>query len=397
MKRCALILCEQKTSKHSKKSLSTSQVVFKPMYSYLEETLSSLNIDDVFLLFDKKERTEMLRNFITHNSKSDIFVAEGISPFISADTIEKSYEEFLKNDKKITGIGSAYSNIFCGAWMTVNDLKRNCSLSAEEEIILDDIVSIFDGVNEYSSENDDDFLYAKNLFEVQKINDYKRKKILENLMLNGVIIPCTDGVIISEEAQIEADAEILPGTQILGKSVIKSGAVIGPNSIIDNSTVEENAKLEATHCYSSYVKYGAEIGPFVRIRPGCCVGENARVGNFVELKNANVDTGAKISHLSYIGDSNVGKDVNIGCGCATVNFDGTNKHKTEIKDGAFIGCGVNLVAPVTVGTDAFVAAGSTVIENVPDSALAIARTRQVNKNGWVEKKKPYKRMKKNGR
>ncbi len=396
MKKCALILCEQKMSPKSKKSLSSAEIVMKPMYSYLEETLSSCSINEVFLLFDKKQRTEMLRNFIAHNAKCDIFVAEGISPFISQDTIEKSYEAFLKNEKKITGIGSAFSNIFCGAWMTVNDLKRNCSLDAEEEIILDDIVSIFDGVNEFDSKNADDFLYAKNLVEVQKLNDYKRKNILEKLMLQGVIIPCTDGVIISEEAEIEADAVILTGTQISGCSKIKSGAIIGPNSIVDNSTVEENAKLDSSHCYSSVIKSGAEVGPFVRVRPDCVVGENARVGNFVELKNVVVDKGAKISHLSYIGDGSVGKDVNIGCGCATVNFDGTNKHRTVIEDGAFIGCGVNLVAPVTVGKDAFVAAGSTVIEDVPASALAIARTRQVNKNGWVEKKKPYKRMKKNG-
>ncbi len=397
MKKCALILCEQRMSPESKTSLAKAEIVFKPMYSYLANSLSECGINEVFFLFDKKQRTEMLRNFISHNAKSDIFVAEGISPFICKDTIEKSYEVFLKNEKKITGIGSAFSNIFCGAWMTVTDLKRNCALDAEDEIILDDIVSIFDGVNEFDSKNEDDFLYAKNLVEVQKLNDIKRKKILEKFMLSGVVISCTDGVVISEDSEIEADACILPGSRISGSSKIKSGAEIGPNSVIDNSYIGERAKVDSSHCYSSVVKAHAEIGPFVRIRPGCTVGKNARVGNFVELKNVTVGEGAKISHLSYIGDGSIGRDVNIGCGCATVNFDGTNKHRTEIEDGAFIGCGVNLVAPVRVGRDAFVAAGSTVIEDVPDSALAIARSRQVNKAGWVEKKKPYKRMKKNGR
>ncbi len=396
MKKCALILCEQKMSPKSKMSLSSAEIVFKPMYSYLEQTLKDCGINEIFLLFDKKQRTEMLRNFIAHNAKCDIFVAEGISPFISKETIEKSYEAFLKNEKKITGIGSAFSNIFCGAWMTVNDLKRNCSLDVEHEIIVDDIVSIFDGVNEFDSKNADDFLYAKNLLEAQKLNDYKRKNILEKYMLNGVIIPCTDGVIIEENVVLSADAVILAGTRISGNSKIESGAIVGPNSIVENSVIEENAKLDNSHCYASVIKAGAEVGPFVRVRPDCIIGENARVGNFVELKNVVVDKGAKISHLSYIGDGSVGKEVNIGCGCATVNFDGTNKHRTVIEDGAFIGCGVNLVAPVTVGKDAFVAAGSTVVENVPASSLAIARTRQVIKNGWVEKKKPYKRMKKNG-
>ena len=211
--------------------------------------------------------------------------------------------------------------------------------------------------------------------------------------MSGVQIPCTDGVIISEEAEIEASAVILSNTQICGKTKISANAVIGPNSIVEDCIIGENVKINSSHCYQSEIKNGAEIGPFVRIRPECTVGENARIGNFVELKNVVVKKGAKISHLSYIGDSEVGEEVNIGCGCATVNFDGRNKNRTVICDGAFIGCGVNLVAPVTVGKDAFVAAGSTVTEDVPENALSIARTRQVNKTGWVLKTKPYKRMK----
>ncbi len=394
MKKCALILCEKKMSPKSEKSLSSAEIVFKPMWEILKDSIRKAGIDDAFVLFEKEERTEKLRNFINHNEDGDIFVAEGTSPFVSSETVEKSYEDFLKKGRKITAVVSDFCNSFSALWMSVKDFKKNCALSFDGEISLDDIVSAFDEINEFTSKKDDDFLHAENLVDVLKLGEYKRKKILENLMRSGVMIPCTDGVIISEEAEINFDAVILPGTQIKGKTKIVSGAEIGPDSVVENCIVGRNAKINASHCYSSQIKDGAEVGPFVRIRPGCVVGENARVGNFVELKNVTVGTGAKISHLSYVGDSSVGKDVNIGCGCATVNFDGTNKHKTVIGDGAFIGCGVNLVAPVTVGNDAFVAAGSTVTEDVPDSALAIARSRQVNKNGWVEKKKPYKRMKK---
>lgn len=237
----------------------------------------------------------------------------------------------------------------------------------------------------------------ENFSDILNKNEENRKNILAKLIVSGVKIPCIDGVIVSEEAELEPSVVILPNTQIYGKTKIYAGAEIGPNSVIEDCIVESNAKINASQCFQSEIKSGAEIGPFVRVRPDCVVGENARVGNFVELKNVIVSKGAKISHLSYIGDGSVGKDVNIGCGCATVNFDGTNKHRTVIEDGAFIGCGVNLVAPVTVGRDAFVAAGSTVTEDVPEGALAIARSRQVNKDGWVEMKKPYKRMKKNGR
>ncbi len=234
----------------------------------------------------------------------------------------------------------------------------------------------------------------ENFSDIIKTNEDNRKKTLAKFILSGVKIPCTDGVMISEEAEIEESAVILPNTQIYGKTKICANAEIGPNSIVEDCIVGENVRINSSHCYQSEIKNGAEIGPFVRIRPGSVVGENARIGNFVELKNAEIKKGAKISHLSYIGDSEVGEEVNIGCGCATVNFDGRNKNRTVICDGAFIGCGVNLVAPVKVGKDAFVAAGSTVTEDVPENALAIARSRQVNKEDWVTEKKPYKRMKK---
>lgn len=233
----------------------------------------------------------------------------------------------------------------------------------------------------------------ENFSDVIKANEDNRKRILAGLILSGVKIPCTDGVIISEEAEIDKSATILTNTQIGGKTKISADAVIGPNSIVEECTVGEGVKIISSHCYSSQIEKGAEVGPFVRVRPGTVIGENARVGNFVELKNAVIEDGAKISHLSYMGDCQVGKDVNVGCGAKTVNFDGRHKHRTVIGDGAFIGCGVNLVAPVTVGKDAYVAAGSTVTENVPENALAIARSWQTNKEDWVTKKKPYKRMK----
>ncbi|MBO5290565.1 MAG: bifunctional UDP-N-acetylglucosamine diphosphorylase/glucosamine-1-phosphate N-acetyltransferase GlmU, partial [Clostridia bacterium] len=124
----------------------------------------------------------------------------------------------------------------------------------------------------------------------------------------------------------------------------------------------------------------------------CKIADNVHIGNFVEVKNSTVDEGSKLPHLLYVGDSDVGKDVNFGCGCVTVNYDGRNKSRTTVKDGAFIGCNTNLVAPVTVGENAFTAAGSTITEDVPDNALAVARNRQTVKENWVNIKKPYKRQ-----
>ncbi|MBE6783477.1 MAG: hypothetical protein E7536_05640 [Ruminococcaceae bacterium] len=360
MKKCSLILCEKKMSPKSKKSLSSAEIVFKPMWEILKTSLLKAGINDIFFLFEKEERTEKLRNFILQNKNSDIFIAEGTTPFISKQTIEKSYEAFLKNGRKTTAVVSDFCDSFSALWVKVSDLKKHCAFEKDEEISLNDIAGDFDRINEFISRKNEDFLKSENLYEASQLSEYKRRKILEKLMLSGVEIPCTQGVVISEDAEIESGVKIHPSTIIMGENKI--------------------------FC-------GAQIGPFARIRPGCVIGKNAKVGNFVELKNAFVEENAKISHLSYIGDSFVGKEVNIGCGCATVNFDGRNKNKTIIEDGAFIGCGVNLVAPVKIGKDAFVAAGSTVTEEVEANSLSIARARQVNKEDWVLKKKPYKRMK----
>lgn len=224
------------------------------------------------------------------------------------------------------------------------------------------------------------------------INNSERIAIIEKLIEKGVEIPCPDGVIIESNVEIGKGTVIMPNTVLLGEVKIGADCVIGPNSYIVDSTIGNNTKLNNTQAYSSVVGSGVTAGPFVHIRPNCDIKDNVHIGNFVEVKNSNVDEGSKLPHLLYVGDSDVGKDVNFGCGCVTVNYDGRNKSRTVVKDGAFIGCNTNLVAPVTVGENAFTAAGSTITEDVPDNALALARTRQTVKKDWVTVKKPYKRQ-----
>ena len=224
------------------------------------------------------------------------------------------------------------------------------------------------------------------------INNDERIAIINKHLEKGVEIPCFDGVIIEESVKLEKGVVIMPGTILLGETEIKSGSVIGPNSYIKNSKIGSNTTLNNTQCYDSTIGSDVSAGPFVHIRPNCNIKDNVHIGNFVEVKNSNVDEGSKLPHLLYVGDSDVGKDVNFGCGCVTVNYDGRNKSRTTVKDGAFIGCNTNLVAPVTIGENAFTAAGSTITENVPDNALSVARAKQTNKENWVNIKKPYKRQ-----
>ena len=224
------------------------------------------------------------------------------------------------------------------------------------------------------------------------INNAKRTEIIENLLETGVEIPCPDGIIIEEDVKIGKGTLILSNTIIMGKTEIGENCVIGPNSYICDTIIGDNTKLNNTQSFNSEIGSGVTAGPFVHIRPNCQIADNVHIGNFVEVKNSTVDEGSKLPHLLYVGDSDVGKDVNFGCGCVTVNYDGRNKSRTTVKDGAFIGCNTNLVAPVTVGENAFTAAGSTITEDVPDNALAVARNRQTVKEDWVNIKKPYKRQ-----
>lgn len=224
------------------------------------------------------------------------------------------------------------------------------------------------------------------------ITNGERLEVLEKLLTLGVEIPCFDGIIIDKTVTVGADTVILPNTILMGETKIGKGCVIGPNSYICDSEIGNNTKLNNTQCYNSQIGSGVTAGPFVHIRPNCKIADNVHIGNFVEVKNSTVDEGSKLPHLLYVGDSDVGKDVNFGCGCVTVNYDGRNKSRTTVKDGAFIGCNTNLVAPVTVGENAFTAAGSTITEDVPDNALAVARNRQTVKENWVNIKKPYKRQ-----
>lgn len=217
--------------------------------------------------------------------------------------------------------------------------------------------------------------------------DIHNLKNIEDHENNGVEIPYHINVIIEDDVQIGKGTILLPGTILYSGVVIGENCVIGPNTLIKDSVIGNDVKLNSVQCYQSKVLDSADIGPFVHIRPNSVVGENVHLGNFVEVKNSNIDTGTKVSHLTYVGDSDVGKRVNFGCGTVTVNYDGKNKHRTVIGDDVFIGCNTNLVAPVKVGDGAYTAAGSTITEDVPADSLGIARARQTNKIDWRIKNK----------
>ena len=212
--------------------------------------------------------------------------------------------------------------------------------------------------------------------------DIQNQKNIEFHESNGVEIPYHQSVVIEENVTIGNGTVILPNTMIFSGVIIGEKCVIGPNTLIKESVIGNEVKLNSVQCYHSKVLDGADIGPFVHIRPNSVIGDNVHLGNFVEIKNSTIDEGTKVSHLTYVGDSDVGKRVNFGCGTVTVNYDGKSKHRTTIGDDCFIGCNTNLIAPVTIGDGAYTAAGSTITDDIPEDSLGIARAKQVNKIGW---------------
>jgi len=214
----------------------------------------------------------------------------------------------------------------------------------------------------------------------------KREKINLHHMQSGVKIIDPATTYIDETVIISPSAVIYPGCILEGDCYIHEGAIIGPYTHMRDTTIGKNTAVRQSVLTGAVVGADTEVGPFAYLRPGAVVGNRCRVGNFVEIKNAILGDNTKMAHLAYVGDADIGSNVNIGCGVITVNYDGKKKHRTTVNDNAFVGSNVNLIAPVEVGAGAFVAAGSTITDAVPEYSLAIARKRQTNKENWVKDK-----------
>jgi bifunctional UDP-N-acetylglucosamine pyrophosphorylase/glucosamine-1-phosphate N-acetyltransferase len=223
--------------------------------------------------------------------------------------------------------------------------------------------------------------------ELAEAEQIMKIRINRRQMENGVTIIDPQSTYIEDGVEIESDVVIYPGNVIQGKTIIKKGCILYPNNRIESSIIGNDVTIQSSVILESSIGNSTTIGPYAYIRPESNIGNHVRVGDFVEIKKSIIGDNTKVSHLTYIGDAEVGSDCNFGCGTVTVNYDGTNKYKTKIGNNAFIGCNTNLVAPVEVRDNSYIAAGSTITEEVPEGSLAIARAKQINKEGWVEKKK----------
>jgi len=231
-----------------------------------------------------------------------------------------------------------------------------------------------------------EFAGINNRVQLAQAGEILKRRVNEKHMMNGVTIIDPNQAWIGPDVTIGADTVIYPGV-ILENTHIGENCLIGPNTRIIGSEISDNVEADSSVILNSFVGRHTQVGPFAYMRPNSRVGEHCKVGDYVEIKNSVIGDYTKASHLAYIGDADVGSHINYSCGAITSNYDGEKKYRTVIEDHAFIGCNTNLVAPVIVREGAYIAAGSTITDEVPEKALAIARARQVNKIGWVKKSK----------
>lgn len=345
-------------------------------------------------------RSETMQALIAHHNesgaKATILTAIAENPTGYGRIIRGSDGQVLRNieQKDATDEERTVKEINTGTYCFDNralfdTLKKVKNDNAQGEYYLPDVVGILQSENElvaaYIAEDFNETIGVNDRVVLAEAERVMRSRIAEMHMRNGVTIINPETTYISADAKIGRDTILQPGTMIEGNSIIGEDCKIGPNSQIVDSVIGDGTTVHSSVILSSRIGNATTVGPYAHVRPDSTLGNHVKVGNFVEVKKSTLGEGSKVSHLSYIGDAEIGSHVNIGCGTITVNYDGKNKFTTTIEDDAFVGCNSNLIAPVTVGKGAYVAAGSTITKNVPESSLAIARARQENKEGYAKK------------
>ncbi len=346
-----------KTAYASMGETSVVEILGKSMLDWVKKSLGDAPVD----VADYDEKAELL-SLVRPHVKFDcdyIVVLFSDTPLITAKTVRAAVDEAYNSGKTVLKMTRGY--VFsCSYVMNAPRIYTNDTFYFDEE----------------------DFITAFNFKQVGLITDVLRNRILDYHMENGVYFEDLHGTFIGCDVVIERGVTIGHGNVIKGRTVIKSGArILGDNSIED-CIIDEGASIDSSHAVKSYIGKRVTVGPYANLRAGNVIEEDAKIGDFVELKNCHVGARTKMSHLTYGGDLDIAEDCNVGAGVVFANYDGKNKSRTTVGRRVFIGSQSTLIAPVTVGEGAFIAGGSTITESVPEGALAVARGRQVVKRDW---------------
>jgi bifunctional UDP-N-acetylglucosamine pyrophosphorylase/glucosamine-1-phosphate N-acetyltransferase len=350
----------------------------------------------------------------------DLLVLNGDVPLLRPETLKHLLQQHQEHQNAATLLTAhmanpqGYGRVFCDSQNIIEQIvedrdctaaqKQNCRINAgvycfrwtdlaqvlpqlmanndQQEYYLTDVVSQVASAMAVDVEDGQEILGINDRQQLAMAYEILQRRVKLDWMAAGVTLIDPASITIDDTVQLQPDVIIEPQTHLRGNTVIQSGSCIGPGSLIENSQLGENVTVLYSVVRNSIVQTGTQIGPYAHLRGPLQVGSGCRVGNFVELKNSKLGSRTNVSHLSYLGDATLGDRVNIGAGTITANYDGVNKHPTQINDGTKVGANSVLVAPVKLGADVTVAAGSVVTEDVTDDCLVIARTRQVIKPGW---------------
>ncbi|ACC79644.1 bifunctional UDP-N-acetylglucosamine diphosphorylase/glucosamine-1-phosphate N-acetyltransferase GlmU [Nostoc punctiforme] len=353
----------------------------------------------------------------------DLLILNGDLPLIRSETLKQMLQTHAQNQNAATILTShlpdptGYGRVFCNNENIVQQMveHKDCTAAqrqnqrinagvycfrwpdlakvlphlqannAQKEYYLTDAVTQVGQVMAVDVEDNQEILGINDRLQLATAYEILQKRVKEKWMLAGVTLIDPASITIDETVELQPDVIIEPQTHLRGNTVIQTGSHIGPGSLIENSQLAENVTVQYSVVIDSTIQAGSRIGPYAHLRGHVQVGAGCRVGNFVELKNTQLGDRTNAAHLSYIGDTVVGNQVNIGAGTITANYDGVKKHRTKIGDRTKTGANSVLVAPLTLGDDVYIAAGSTVTEDVPNDSLVIARSRQVVKPAWQRK------------
>lgn len=446
MKVYAVVLAAGKgTRMKSEKPKVVHEVLYKPMINHVVDELKALGVDETFVVVGHEaQQVEEIVDDVTfvyqneqlgtghavlqakealENQDGMTLVLCGDAPLIRKDTLQGFIEYHQKHQNKATVMSADcdtsthYGRIVKVDGQVKGIVEFKDLLDSQKDITemntgeyCFDNKALFDALSQITNENAQNEYYLTDVIGIMndqglkvdayKIDDFNevggindrvalaeatqilRDRINKEHLLNGVNIVDPSHTYIGRDVVIGTDTTIEPGCIIKGKTVIGNHCHIGPYCEFTNMIIKDNVEIKFSVLSDSIIENGVDIGPYARLRTNCHIMEHAHLGNFVEMKKAIFGVGSKASHLTYVGDAEVGKDVNFGCGTITSNYDGKNKSLTKIEDNVFIGCNTNLVAPVTVRKNAYIAAGSTITKEVEEDAMAIARARQVNKEGY---------------
>lgn len=446
MKTYAIVLAAGKGIRmRSQKPKVVHEVLYKPMINHIVDVLKELKVDETIVVVGHgAEEVEALIDDVTivkqetqlgtghavlqvkdllANREGITLVLNGDAPLIRKETLQGlidyhtqhqnqatvvsadcdvscHFGRIIKEQDQVTGIvefkdllesQSDITEMNTGEYCFDNQelfyaLEKITNNNAQHEYYLTDVIGIMNQkslkVDAYKIDDFNEVGGINDRIALAEATQVLRDRINQEHLLNGVTIIDPQNTYIGRDVVIGEDTIIEPGCIIKGKTVIGKNCHIGPYCEFDHVEVKDNVEIKFSVISDSIIESGVDIGPYARLRTNCHILENVHMGNFVEMKKAVFGKGSKAAHLTYIGDAEVGSDVNIGCGTITVNYDGKNKSLTKIEDQAFIGCNSNLIAPVTIRENAFIAAGSTITDDVEKDAMGIARARQVNKEGY---------------